>query len=291
MHRFGPVLVALGLLLPVAASAEDIAGPADIAPAGAVFPCQRAGLTEAFWSCLAAAGVPPGGLDFAHRLAADESLGGPGLLVGFTELGAVDLGVVLFPFLANTNQQTLLINGTAGIVQPLALEPMQPDDPQTRAFLTEYPQAFPSLRLDVAGYRAEGSQQRFVLTDPVTDGCRACAVVAAAVIALVFEDGTLTAVEPLGWVPPDMAADEPRAMALRRGDRQALQVALSLRGYAPGPMDGVDGPQTAEALHRFLADHCLPETERLSNAALALLTLPEPYLDPPGCRVAPRPRG
>ncbi|MCB1390370.1 MAG: peptidoglycan-binding protein [Rhodobacteraceae bacterium] len=263
--------------------AEELAGPADIAPAGALFPCQRSGASEAFWSCLAAAGVPSGGIDFARRLAADPALGGPGLLIDFTELGAVDLAEVLFPFLANTNQQTLLVNGAAGVVQPLAIEPQRPDDPQTQAILAAHPDAFPSLRVSVEGYRAEGTWQRFVLTDPVTDSCRACPVVAAALTVADFDDGALARVDPLGWIPLELAADETRAAALRQGDVRALQVALALRGYDPGPLDGARGPATETALGDFQRDNCLAASTAVTPAALTVLTASGPYLTAPAC--------
>lgn len=285
MPRALPLVIALALAGP--ALAQDLVGPGDIALDGAIALCRGEGPDAGFWACLAGAGVPAGGIAFARRLAEDPVIGGPGLMIGFTETGVVDLAEVVFPYLANTNEQTLFVNGTAGVVQPLALEPQTAGDPQSQAILAAHPQAFPSLRLAVVGHRAEGAHQRFIATDAVTDGCRACAVVAVALTAYEFEAGALAGVEALGWIPPALADDEARAEALARGDRQALQVALTLRGYAPGTLDGEPGEATTRAVADFLKDACLPVGAGLSEAALAILAAPPPYLDPPPCRRNP----
>lgn len=282
MLRALPLFVALSLAGP--ALAQDIVGPGDIAVDGAIGRCRGTGPEPGLWSCLAEAGVPAGGIAFARRLEADPLIGSPGLMIGFTETGAVDLADVLFPFLANTNEQTLFVNGTAGVVQPLALEPQTAGDAQSQAILAAHPQAFPSLRLAVVGHRAVGARQRFVASDVVTDGCRACAVVAVALTAYEFERGALSGVTALGWIPPALADDEARAAALAGDDMQALQVALTLRGYLPGPMDGQPGEATTRAVQDFLTDVCLRVEAGLSEAALAILAAPPPYLDPPPCQ-------
>jgi len=282
MPRLLPAILAVALSGP--ALAQDLVGPGEIALDGAIARCRGTGPDPVFWSCLAEAGVPAGGIAFARRLAEDPVIGGPGLMIGFTELGAVDLAEVLFPLLANTNEQTLFVNGAAGVVQPLALEPQTAGDPQSQAILAAHPQAFPSLRLAVLGHRARGSHQRFVATDAVTDGCRACPVVAVALTAYVFEAGALNEVTALGWIPPALADDEARATALAEGDVQALQVALTLRGYEPGTMDGRPDGATSRALQQFLTEFCLPVEAGLGEAALAILSAPPPYLDPPPCQ-------
>ncbi|PTX05280.1 peptidoglycan-binding domain-containing protein [Pararhodobacter aggregans] len=282
MLRALPLFVALSLAGP--ALAQDIVGPGDIAVDGAIGRCRGTGPEPGLWSCLAEAGVPAGGIAFARRLEADPVIGSPGLMIGFTETGAVDLADVLFPFLANTNEQTLFVNGTAGVVQPLALQPQTAGDAQSQAILAAHPQAFPSLRLAVVGHRAVGARQRFIASDVVTDGCRACAVVAVALTAYEFEGGALSGVTALGWIPPALADDEARAAALAGDDMQALQVALTLRGYAPGPMDGQPGEATTRAVQDFLTDVCLRMEAGLSEAALAILAAPPPYLDPPPCQ-------
>lgn len=275
------ILILAGLAAGGPALAEDIAGPADIALAGAAFPCQSFGVGAAFWTCLAAAGVPEGGVAFAQRLDAQGI--GPGLLVGFREMGAVDLGEVLFPFLANTNQQEVLLNGAAGIVQPAALTIAPPVDAGSQAIAAAHPTAFEAGRIAVVGYLGDGHRQRFVLSDEVVDGCRACASVGTALLALNFQDGAMTDAQALGWVPSAMGLDEPRALALRHGEVLALQVALALHGYQPGPLDGAGGEATQAALGRFLRDNCLDPGAGLSPAALNLLTTPQPYLDTPAC--------
>ncbi|WP_370207937.1 peptidoglycan-binding domain-containing protein [Pararhodobacter marinus] len=274
-------LVALSAL---PAAAQDL-GPADVAQIETVMACPRdRGPDAAYWACLDASGMSPGALTFARQLAASDRLPGPGFLLGFTELGPVDLGDVVFPFLANTNDQSLLLNGAGGPVQP-QLGP-RPEDPQSRALMREYPDAMPAFRMTVVGHRLTGAVQRFVVSDQITDGCRACALLGQALSAMVFRDGVLERVEPLGWLADD--ATEGLAEGLKAGSLRALQIALTLRGYAPGRMDGRPGDATDAALRAFLSDQCLPVDEGLSEAALTRLTeapmiASRDALTPPDC--------
>lgn len=267
--------------LAVPAHAEDIVGPDAISPSGVAFPCQTSGGTGDFWTCLAAAGAPPPAIAFAQHL--NDSLGTPGLLVEFREMGAVDLGTVLFPFLANTNQQELLLNGDEGVLQPDTMVVAPPQDSGTRALRTAHPEAFLASRVAVAGYLGDGRQQRFVLSDEVVDGCRACAPVGMAISVVEFRDGAMVGAQSMGWVAPELGGDDARALALRHGEAGALQVALALHGYDPGPLGGADSAATEAALARFLRDNCLDPAGGLSPEALALLTAPGPYLASPAC--------
>ena len=274
----------VALLLAPPALAADTLTPADLAPAEAAFPCRPQGaITEAYWACLAAAGVPPGGVLFAQRLNADPRIGTPGLPLELTELGPVDLAEVTFPFLANTNDQVLFVNGADFVLQPLAMEPDRPDDPVSAALARAYPQAFPALRVTVTGHRRDGGQQRFVVTDVLTDGCRACAVVGAAVFAVTFDNGVQTGVEALGWVPETLAAQPSRQALIRQGDMHAVQLALTLRGYQPGRIDGQEGAETQAALAEFQADNCLTIESQANHEALALLMEPGPHMTPRSC--------
>ncbi|WP_127104269.1 hypothetical protein [Pararhodobacter zhoushanensis] len=283
-HTFLPAAVATLLFsVPLAAQTEPVLSRLDIAPAGAAGGCQHDGITDALWACLDAAGVPSGGLRFAQRLANDPRIGEPGVATDFVELGVVDLAEVEFPFRANTNVQPVFVNGARGALLPQTLTAENPDDPQSRALRAAHPQAFGDSRLRVTGHRESGGLQRFVLMENLTDGCRACAIVGAELRAVEFRDGVLQRVEQLGWLSPAQAGDETRNAALSAGDLQAVQVALTLRGYQPGLMDGTDRPETTGALESFMSDNCLPPQSTAPQAALALLAAPGPYLDTPPC--------
>ncbi|MCW1932716.1 hypothetical protein [Pararhodobacter zhoushanensis] len=283
-HSFLPAAVATLLFsVPLAAQTESVLSSLDIAPAGVAAGCQRDGITDALWTCLDAAGLPPGGLLFAQRLANDPRIGEPGVATGFVELGVVDLAEVEFPFRANTNVQPVFVNGARGALLPQTLTAENPGDPQSLALQTAHPQAFGDARLRVTGHRAANGLQRFVLMENLTDGCRACEIVGAELRAVEFRDGVLQRVEQLGWLPPAQADDEARNAALSAGDLQAVQVALTLRGYQPGLMDGASRAETIGALEAFMSDNCLTPQSTAPQAALALLAAPGPYLDTPPC--------
>ncbi|MCB1407224.1 MAG: peptidoglycan-binding protein [Rhodobacteraceae bacterium] len=281
MHR--SILAAiLGLTLAAPAQADETIGPQDVLPPETEPACtQLAG----FYDCLAGRGLSERGIRFARQLAADPRIGTPGMPVGFIELGAVDLVQVQFPFLANTNDQILLVNGSDGVVHLAATQFDAPADPGTLALLRAYPQAMATSRIDLAAHvAAPGGRQRFVLTDRVMDGCRGCEPVAVALMALEFTAGRQVARDTVGWFPVAFSDPARLATALSRGNPMAVQVALTLHGYQPGPMDGVWGAMTAAALRAFQTDHCLPSTPGLQPEAVALLSRAGPHLAPPPCR-------
>jgi peptidoglycan hydrolase-like protein with peptidoglycan-binding domain len=53
----------------------------------------------------------------------------------------------------------------------------------------------------------------------------------------------------------------------------AVQQALTAKGYRPGPVDGVLGPRTREAIRRYQRDYGLPVTGQVSLALLNHLRL------------------
>ena len=63
---------------------------------------------------------------------------------------------------------------------------------------------------------------------------------------------------------------------LREPGRGAVQRRLAAHGYDPGPLDGVPGEQTRDAVRRYLADRGLtwPEGENLSQRLLDLVRAP-----------------
>ena len=280
-------LLACALLLATPATAETVLGPQGVAPPGVLVPCQGAGITPAFWSCLSAAGVPAQGLAFARRLADDPAFDQPAIPMGFTELGAVDLADVLFPFMANSNDQQLLVNGDPPVLHPVALEPPRPDDPVSTALVQAHPRAFPTGRVGLTAARQDGDRQRFVFLDPLGDGCRACAVVGASLFAIRFEAGRQTGIEALGWIPDTLAEPDLRAARVQSGDIQALQVALLVRGYQPGPLDGVMGDATRSALIAFQRDNCLTSEGQANLETREALSGGTPDLQPQPCHPAP----
>jgi hypothetical protein len=68
-----------------------------------------------------------------------------------------------------------------------------------------------------------------------------------------------------GATSPRLKADELETMVTK------VQVALIVRGYDPGPVNGVFGSQTKAALAKFQLDHHLPSTGFMDLPSLRLL--------------------
>ena len=74
--------------------------------------------------------------------------------------------------------------------------------------------------------------------------------------------------------PPVRA--EATTLILSESQVEELQRRLAAHGYDPGPLDGVPGEQTRDAVRRYLADRGLtwPEGENLSQRLLDLVRAP-----------------
>lgn len=70
---------------------------------------------------------------------------------------------------------------------------------------------------------------------------------------------------------------QPPAESLARLYVVAAQEALTAQGYRPGPIDGVAGPRTREAIRRYQSDHGLPATGVVSQALVNHLRLVTGY--------------
>lgn len=265
------ILLAL-TLLPVAATAQDIVGPADVWGGFSYDACTFWPEDKALFVCLAAAGAPPGTLAFARRLQDPSLFGAVGILTGLEERGRVDAATVELPGFANSNTQVVFVNGTPPVLIAGQLDIPAPGDRASRAILARYPDANPAGPMVLAGYRdLPDGTQRFVLMDWITDGCRACEVVANSLTHADFRDGRLVAVTPAGWGPPqeDMAPDA-IARRLLSGDVALLQFRLAAAGFDPGGIDGAMGPATRAALADFLRENRLPGDGLTPEAALRL---------------------
>ena len=80
---------------------------------------------------------------------------------------------------------------------------------------------------------------------------------------------------------PSSAADE-AGLDLTRDDRRRIQRALSVRGFDPGPMDGLFGRGTRAAIRDWQAAGKLPATGHLDADAVKLLLATEAGSDPAG---------
>lgn len=237
---------------------------ADIGPehiwTGDPSPCiARPGDSDevAWLACLRQQGAPIKALQFAlevHR-SSDEWA----FLTEFHERGRVDVGEVFLPFKANTNDQVILLNTDRLVTWPGSLVSFDPPgDAGTQQVLRLFPGAFASGRLGVASHRQlSDGRQRFVITDVLTNECRACDIVGTAITFVDFLQGQPVGVYPVGWALPDRRSDPGAAIsAILNGDVRELQVALDLAGYYSGPVDGTPGQYTQSATAEFRAEIC-----------------------------------
>ncbi len=287
------VLIGLtsALVFATPGTAADVAGPGAVIADGwdcSPFPDGVPG----WLACLTGKGASPEGLAFAERMARPRPPAGdgydlPGILTDFAERGAVDAGTVFFPGLANTNDQMLFLNGRFGILHPGEVtDPAPPGDRASQTLVQRYPQAFPGGRIVIGAHRvlADGTQ-RFVVSDVLNDGCRACEIVGLAVAQVEFRDGAHFVTRTLGWadIALDPGGDETVAR-IAGGDAGTLQLYLNLGGFAAGPMDGAAGPATAAALAEFRAAACPGAAGPVSAAEAAVLVALADAVPPPDCR-------
>lgn len=71
---------------------------------------------------------------------------------------------------------------------------------------------------------------------------------------------------PLDLCPFALAGEkEERSSVVRNGDIEKVQESLRDKGYSPGPIDGVLGPQTRAAIREYQKAESLPVTGRLDS--------------------------
>lgn len=221
----------------------------------------------------------------ARRLAraVSEEAGLTGILTQVAETGEIDVAELFFPTMANTNWQMALVNGREGplMAMDLSLRPQPANTANTRAVRAQHPRASESGRVQVAAVRPiPGGGQRFVLTDVVTDGCRACAPVALSVRYFDFHEGRRRGFLEIGWQPFLGDSLDVIERRLRRNagvtpdDVRFIQYYLNLQGYEAGTVDGLAGPRTMAAFNALQRDHCLPENNRITGEVFAALTWP-----------------
>jgi hypothetical protein len=251
----------------------DVAGPEAVFDGG--WDCRANDLGIPGWlDCLRDKGAPEAAVAFAARIVTPRppegtGYGLPGVLVAFTERGAVDTGNVVFPELANSNEKMLFLNGDPAIQHPYdILADTRPDDEASAAILATYPDVLSMGQTAIGTHRSlPDGTQRFVVTDLLVDGCRACDIVGLIVAEIDFQGGRVAGSRVLGWMADDPLANDMRDR-LVAGDIAAWQLGLNLAGYGAGAMDGRMGPSTLAALSSFRADQCAPALGAVEADAL-----------------------
>lgn len=250
-----------------APTAPDTWGPGLVAEGDiGYFPCRDAARETP--DCLRDLGLSEEAIAFSFARDGDYS----GSTVGsdFIELGAVD--VAESQFIGNTVYYTpMLVNGPAGFT-PLEFTRGMAQvfrDDASRKMLSQFPRAENIGGLSIRSHRrlADGTQ-RFVLSEIVVDGCRACAILGSAISFIDVGPATNNQLvrRPVGVLLESPGDDQDLTPELIRTRPQTLQVMLNTLGYDAGSMDGFPGPQTRQALMEFQVAHCLPPTGQPDRA-------------------------
>lgn len=237
-------------------------------------------------ACFDRPGVTADAQNLSRKIMDNTAFSFPGMLVGFSEAGQVDVAEIYFPNMANTNFQMALVNTAGGVQMAAELNFTRnpPSIPSTRAILSRYPQAFETGRVSVVAMRKlPDGNQRFVLSDIVTDGCRACEPVATSLRYFDFSDGRFSGARDLGWQLWQDVSMSQAAELVRRGDVATIQNRLNLMGYDAGPVDGAAGPRTMSAVMAFKRDHCLPENNQIPPEFVFYLAPSSPDFSIPPC--------
>ena len=120
-----------------------------------------------------------------------KSIDGDGFLTMFLEKGRVDLGEIIYPNRANTNQAYVMLNGTPKLVST-ELDRSAPIDISQDPHYPKVKERYAELALwgasaeFVALKRAADGGQRFLFSYPLIDGCHACGIPWSAQIEFRF---------------------------------------------------------------------------------------------------------
>jgi len=236
------------------------------------YDCLRANGLEEFAGCLRAAGEGEQAVRAAIAMS-DKNFNR--YLIDYLEMGPIDIAVLQWPAAGLGITQGFVKAGFEFLPVDEQFAPMNARDAASLAIALSHPRADALNYTFVVGHRylAVGAQ-RFVVAALLTDGCRACDVVATAIGYVDFHDGSVVSSSTIGWAAQYgqfPTSDEEVRRRLNSGDAREIQTQLNLRGYVAGPMDGIFGSSSRAALAEFQREYCLPESGRIDRATAAAL--------------------
>lgn len=250
-------------------------------------PCHDRQVTD---DCLRELGLSDEAIRFSFALAKDYS--GSNIATLFKELGEVDLAVQQW-IGADVHYYPVLLNGILGLHPVGGTRNFRTvfTDEASQSMLERFPMA-QNFAYEVRSHRRlPDGTQRFVLVESVTEQCRVCPILGAAVTFLDIGPSTNGALHrrPVGLLlgRPEDSVDMTAEVITTRPE--SLQVSLNTRGYDAGPMDGYLGPQTRQALMEFQVENCLPPTGQPDPATVERLLTSDEFSAP--CAGARLPEG
>lgn len=271
---------------PVAAPGEW--GPGIVVAGGLGYsPCREQRDTP---DCLADLGLTDQAIAFSQVMDGDYS----GMSVGsaFQELGPVDLGEAEVTG-ASTWYVPVLLNGEAGFhrVEMDIDPPATFRDDTSRAMLARFPAASPYAAVVNAHRILPDGTQRFVVGQTMTDQCRACDIVGVAYSFIEIGPATGNTIvrRPIGLFLDGPGQPDTLTAAMLAAEPVRLQARLNALGYEAGPMDGLPGRTTRNAMMQFQVEHCLVPTGEADAESLAALADADGFSAP--CAGATLPAG
>lgn len=244
-----------------------------------------------FEQCLKDAGANKAALAAARALSGE---GGTAFLSEYRSLGRVDVAEVVSRSAANFAFYGFVIDGQKYI--SAGFDRMAVKDRTSRNLKQHYPNAVSYSPTWIVGHRyLENGGQRFILTAAITDGCRACDVIATSIGYVDFRNGRKVNSGTIGWAPQRGGFPTSYDVVRRRlygQDTREFQTQLNLRGYIAGSMDGVYGSATARAIGQFAAAHCIDGGDQAVQEIIRVLGSRKTPFEPAPCgpgRAAPAP--
>ncbi len=278
-----------GLATPSVGGGALLGPHAVIDPELDTYRCLRTANRNAFAECLRAAGASEPAIRAAIALSRD---GANVYIVEYFDIGAVDVAVLEWPAAGVGITYGFVVGNLEFLPAGELFRPMDIRDGASRSLARRHPRAAAMNVTGIVGHRfLDDGGQRFVLTTPLTDGCRACDIVGTAIGYVDFRNGRVVGSGTIGWTARQGEGhwdgdDVHRRLAAR--DVREMQTQLNLRGYIAGAMDGAFGPNTARALRDFRREHCLGDDAEWTTQTAALLAGGADDFDTAPCGVASR---
>lgn len=211
---------------------------------------------EPFEGCLEEAGATTEAIEAARALSGE---GSTVFLSDYWSLGRVDAVETISASASNYAWHGFVVDQRKHLAA--GFDAMDVRDHASQSLKGRYPNAVSYFPARISGHRyLQDGGQRFILMTLITDGCRACDVIAVAIGYVDFRNGREVASETIGWAPQlgEHPTEPPEIRRrLYEQDVREFQKQFNLRGYIAGSMDGIYGPATAKAVRDFESAYCL----------------------------------
>ena len=182
--------------------------------------CTGPNSVECVASIMRQAGASPEAIAFSRKIDGD------GYMDSFREMGKVDLVSVFYPFRANTNGGSFLVNGSPSMISLEELDKWGKVDIRKDPLYPAIAKRFPEVMLwgGEPGFgtmqRLPSGGQRFIFSYVLLNGCHACDVAGYAHVAFDFDrNGRFSGTKLLRLSRPARTRHQHAVKKTRRGPR------------------------------------------------------------------------